>query len=368
MTHARARLYTGITGVGLVVVACAAALVFELPTKFVSTPSTSIGVFSILFALALGSAVFVLPLDIVGGVLLPRAKGGTVRMAPFLARWTRGALIQAVILAVGALLIHTAAVRSGTATSVAVFGAIMIVLLMLQGRLSRAVGGMATLRSADRDGVVVVEAEDESFTGGLAGLPGRDEVIIPSTWYDVLGQSGVDAQIRRRREVARRGWRAQGVALALVWNLAGFALASSAPGSNNATLPGLVTTVCWMNLWTFVGLLTLPVLSRRAVFAADDAALQAGIPRRVLATNIASLERLQDDEPVRSEALEWVFHPVPAVSRRMGRLGTGPLHRWAPWNVARTALFLTWAGFGLIARTVHCNSGKPESWVLLPCD
>ncbi len=32
------------------------------------------------------------------------------------------------------------------------------------------------------------------------------------------------------------------------------------------------------------------------------------------------------------------------------------------------SLFLSWACFGFLSRAVHCNSGIPELWVLLPCD
>jgi hypothetical protein len=41
--------------------------------------------------------------------------------------------------------------------------------------------------------------------------------------------------------------------------------------------------------------------------------------------------------------------------------------RLGAWHAARTTLFLSWAGFGLLSRAVHCNSGRPEPWALPPC-
>jgi len=50
-----------------------------------------------------------------------------------------------------------------------------------------------------------------------------------------------------------------------------------------------------------------------------------------------------------------------------GERAVGP-HGWAAWHAARTALYLSWAGVGLLGRAVHCNLGRPEVWVFLPSD
>ena len=42
--------------------------------------------------------------------------------------------------------------------------------------------------------------------------------------------------------------------------------------------------------------------------------------------------------------------------------------RSGAWHEARTALFLSWAGLGFLSRALHCGAGRPELWVLLPCD
>lgn len=61
--------------------------------------------------------------------------------------------------------------------------------------------------------------------------------------------------------------------------------------------------------------------------------------------------------------------------RRDGR-GSGDLRAGTQWSflglllpsVSGPAVFLSWAGMGLLSRAVHCNSGRPELWALLPCD
>ena len=98
----------------------------------------------------------------------------------------------------------------------------------------------------------------------------------------------------------------------------------------------------------------------------------SGTPRTgkagLLEQTMTALDRLQDDEPARARAIEAVFHPIPSLSRRLAALAAPEGPRLGPWHAARTALFLSWAGFGFLSRAVHCNSGRPELWVLLPCD
>ena len=68
-----------------------------------------------------------------------------------------------------------------------------------------------------------------------------------------------------------------------------------------------------------------------------------------------------------------VFHPIPSVEARLERMrssgGARPLAgRLAGWHAARMALYLSWAGLGLLGRAVHCNCGRPDAWVFLPSD
>jgi hypothetical protein len=133
------------------------------------------------------------------------------------------------------------------------------------------------------------------------------------------------------------------------------------------TASGVLTTVAGFTLWSFVGLLLLPSASRPGVLAADAFARAAAVPEPVLARTVRLVDRLQDDEPERPRLVETIFHPIPSVRNRLAqRAVSQPQH--GAWQAARIALFLSWAGGGLLARAVHCNAGRPELWVLLPGD
>ncbi|MEO5633466.1 hypothetical protein [Gaiella sp.] len=144
-------------------------------------------------------------------------------------------------------------------------------------------------------------------------------------------------------------------------------LLGTSAAANSVT--GLATLTLWMTLWSFLGLLVLPSLSRSAVIAADRLALSGGIDPAELTRVLGTLDAAQEDEPSRGRLVETVFHPVPALERRVRAIAAddGP-DLPKPWNTARTALFLSWASLGLLSRAVHCNCGRPALWVLFPGD
>ena len=140
------------------------------------------------------------------------------------------------------------------------------------------------------------------------------------------------------------------------------------PGSSPGNAAGLVQAALWFTLWSFAGLLTLPSLNRPAVLEVDRFALKQGVPREVLVAAISRLDRLQDDEPERTRGIEWVFHPIPSVNRRIAALDEAEARSIGGWQGARMTLYLSWACFGFLARAVHCNAGRPALWVLFPGD
>jgi hypothetical protein len=133
-----------------------------------------------------------------------------------------------------------------------------------------------------------------------------------------------------------------------------------------ATAEGIVTFSLVFTIWSFLGLLTLPTPSRRGVAEVDQRLLAAGCGRAVLARTIGLLDDLQDRERERSSLVETIFHPVPSVQSRLrGPQATGVT---GCWDSARTAVYLSTAGLGLLGRAVHCNCGRPSLWAFLPLD
>lgn len=384
MTYARARLWLGICGVGTWVLLSLAALLFQLPQwAFDGWEPTPAADLAGLAAMLAAYVAVSLPFDALGGWILPEKFGRNVPpLGRFLAGWLRGAAVQgAVMIGCGAVLL-TAARAGGPWAAVGAAAGLMLLLLALQERLAVLVGGLRPApadtspvrRTLERWGVLppklsVLAAGDPGFVGGPVGVPGFERVVVPESWLaGRLSPDAAAAQIARRVGVMSAGSRLRGVLAAMGWNLAGFALALQIPGADPATLAGLATLAAGFTLWSFLGLLLLPTVSRAGVYEADLFARRAGVPADLIARTAAEVDRFGDDEPARPGWIEAIFHPVPSVDNRLRHLGNGAHRPVGAWQAARTALFLSWACWGLLGRAVHCNSGRPQLWVLLPGD
>lgn len=364
MTYARSRLLVGITGVGIWVVAAVVFLAVGGPDALPG-PGADFSDQAAVLAAVLGIYVVVsLPFDLLGGYVLPRRFG---RAHPdrnaYVVGWARGVLVQAVVMALAVLAVVSAGRAAGAGAAIAVVAAIALVIGLMRLPIARMVAdlgpGHPDPGNAD---VSFVDATDPGFTGGVTGLGGR--MVMPSAWQKELG---ADLPV----EVARRRWQARGpyllgLVVAAAWTVSGVAIAIVLPGGGVESVGQVVAAGAWFTLWSFVGLLVLPSVSRPAVMAADAAAAQE-FPDGRVARAIGVLDGLQDDEPERPDAVEVIFHPIPAAGRRAAALGTAaPGLR--PWHVARMALPMSWCMLGLLGRAVHCNAGRPELWVMLPSD
>lgn len=382
MTYARARLWTGISGVGTVVVLAVLALALGLPDRLPALVDALLETDTSLVGDALGFALVIaagalalLPFDLLGGWLLPRAHGRPhLSGARFALAWIRGVLVLLAVGTCSGTLLLSAGRAGGLGATLAAFVALAAVLLAVQEPLARLVGG---LRRADieltgengedlRDEVVVLESDDPGFTGGFSGWTGR--LVLPARWARALAPDELRLLVERRRAIRSSGAWHLGLALAVAWNTLGFALASTLPGAGVASLPQLVTTALGFTVWTFLGLLLLPTPSRRATAAADAQVAPHEPARTQLLEVVRFLDSLQDDEPERSPGVESVFHPIPSVASRGRALERPRAIAFAPWNLARTALYLSHAGLSLLPRAVHCNAGRPQLWVYLPAD
>jgi len=211
---------------------------------------------------------------------------------------------------------------------------------------------------------VVVEHEDVGFTGGVVGFGKRAQIVIPKAWLSFSCEQLATA-IARRAVAINSGSYTRGLIVAFLWNACGFLLCTLIPSAELTTVAGLMTTVCGFTLWSFLGLLTLPSVSRNASLKIDQQLLQKGMPAELIRSVAFTMDQLQDGEPERPRLIEAIFHPVPNVSSRNP---VEPIRGLAAWNVARTTLFFSWACLGFLSRSVHCNVGRPELWTMLPID
>jgi len=191
--------------------------------------------------------------------------------------------------------------------------------------------------------------------------------LLPMRWRDVLGPEGYELAANRRTFAIKTGGWWRGRAVALLFTAVGLLFAALLVGSTNlGTGWGTIQFSLWFSLWSFLGLLVLPTLSRRGVIEIDERVQSEGYTAHLLRTNTERLDRLQDGEPMRPSLVETIFHPVPSVENRLE--GPRSHHVVGFWDAARTSIYLSVAGIGLLGRAVHCNCGRPALWVFLPTD
>ncbi|MFT4840151.1 MAG: hypothetical protein ACI90M_000606 [Candidatus Azotimanducaceae bacterium] len=409
MTYQRARLWLGISGVGTFVLLAIAAILFDLPRTWGGASSDAAVIAAVIAIYVVLSA----PFDWVGGLILPHRFGEVSgSAAAFAPRWLRGVCTHAVVMVLSLHAVLAAGQAGGLVAASVALLACMLLLLLAQSTLARWVGGLrdngpdtggGDLKSHDSNrhdsgrhdsgshdsgdsdpskakvgrAVRIYHASDLGFTGGIVGLPGHETIIVPGHWLTHIHPEMKQSLLRRRQALAQTQTRSLGLLLAMLWNLTGFLLAAYlVPGADVVSAPGLVTLTLGAGLWNFLGLLLLPTPSRSAVLATDRQAVQgSGESATLLANAIRAIHKLQGDEPRRGRWIERVFHPIPALENRLQELH-GPEQELAddgptmtrPWHLARMTLYLSWACFGFLSRAVHCNSGRPDLWVMLPCD
>lgn len=377
MTYARARLWLGISNVGFFVVLAAVLLGIGGGPEIISmlglAAASPLTAFAALLACYITLSI---PGDVVGGLILPRRFGrSTSTFGRFFMAWLRGVITQfAVMLAAGMVLI-TAGSFFGAVGFVGAAGLMMLTFLQFQLPLARLVARLLDYPALPTDlapamgdqSFVAVESNDPGFVGGFAGLPGTETLVIPANWIRVLTPQELDIQLQRRLALRTTGTRTRGLAVGLGWNLIGLIVCTYATGAAVNTVAGIVSISLCFTLWSFVGLLLLPTISRRGVYEADRHVLQNGIRRDDLEAVIRKLDRLQEDEPVRPNGVESIFHPVPSVENRL-RVTMQPNLGRGAYHAVRMALPLSWCCLGLLSRAVHCNCGRPSVWVMLPGD
>lgn len=369
MTYAQARLWVGICCVGFQVLLATTALSTELPERLVPAltarfENTGVSTF-VLFTLL---AAMLLPFDVFGGYILPRRFAHTGPTAfVFALRLLRGVFVQVIIFTASFALYGWLGAVWGTASVLSAFAATQLTLLALQRHVA---GWTARLRTSTRTSSAiptVMHSEDTGFTGGITGLPGWDRVVTPQAWQETYSDELREAAVIRRQRIVTSGLRRRGVMAAVTWNTVLLAFALGLPGGGCESLVALANSFLYFSLLSFGGLLVLPVLSRRAVFAADH--LAAEHSGTAIASQLAAhADQVPEGEPLRSVQKESIFHPVPCGARRRAALESSEPATGGFWNVARTVLFCSWAFGGPLSRSVHCNIGRPDLWVLLPTD
>jgi uncharacterized protein YbjT (DUF2867 family) len=376
--YGRARLWLGMSGVGSIVVLAAAGLIFDLPAQLLPPADAPLaGQLRGLAEFVLLYAAVQLPFDFFGGYLLPKwYRRKHPSLQGFLAGLARGVAVHAgMLVAVASGLLLAAQAAGGLGIVLAAVG---LLLVLLRGRVAIA-AALAPLDLTPSSPVLgdepalpvlptyMAESADEGFTGAVVGVFRPRLLLLPMRWRETLDPEAFTVAVRRRQLAIQTGGWWRGRLLAIGFTLVGVGMAAAIVGDARlATAEGIVSFSLVFTLWSFLGLLVLPTPSRRGVADVDRRLLAAGCDRNDLERTIRLLDDLQDRERQRPPVIETVFHPVPSVEARL-RGPHAPGMRGC-WDAARTSVYLSATGLGLLGRAVHCNCGRPALWAFLPID
>lgn len=368
MSAGKARLTTGICCVGTLVIAAGSLLFWDVPRViFPAIPEKATSeILSVLMFFA-AVAALMLPFDLVGGILIPAAfESRPPRLRTWLRQWFRSVGMQSLFFAVTFFIYLQIGREVGAPWLIAMFAALQATLVAGQELIWQAMTAQWP-RTAHRGQTLFVGHSDQRFVGGITGLPGFETILVPRDWSSRLRPSSLNTIVGRRQAALTSGGRLRGIILAMFWNITGFTVAIIAVDATIVSVADLVSVYLWFLLYSFAGLLILPVLNRRSVLALDQHFTNSH-SQLELNEAIADVDRLTEQDPARSAAAESVFQPIPCPERRAAALAVQQSGGVTAWNVARTALFLSWAFGGPLARAVHCNVGRPELWAMLPVD
>lgn len=379
--YAQARLWLGISCVGATTLLAAYLLIIKFPSSTLNTNvNWSVRDLIEISGLFVAWTVFLIPFDIYGGRLIPQS----FRQPQFqtsLTSWLKGITLQ------GAIFVSTATMFLSVGREFGVLGT-MVLLLTLQLfylctqplLLQSLTRGLREFEAQALNSIklqlndygyqspqlLVADHGDQGFTGGIVGLPGREQIVIPRVWISRLSNAELAAITARRIEACRSGSRSLGLMIAIAWNTVGFCFATFLPGAGVQSVAELAATCLGFTIWTFLGLLILPTFSRNSTLAIDRRVASRGVPQEILQNAFRVIHQLQSEANSRSRSVETIFYPVPSLQNRLG--ADAAKSSWGAWHVARNMLFLSWAGMGFLSRAVHCNCGRPELWVMLPTD
>ena len=368
MSPGKARLSTGTCCVGTLVVCAGGILFWDAPrVLFPGVPASSSAEFLCVLTFFMGVAALMLPFDLVGGILIPAAlESRPLNPRVWLRQWFRSVSIQSLFFSVTFFIYLQIGRGIGAQWLIAMFTVLQVTLVAGQELIWQAMTANWP-RELHRGPTLIVSHSDQRFVGGITGLPGFETIIVPRDWSSRLQSSSLSIMVSRRHAAITSGGRLRGIIFAMFWNITGFTVAIIAVNATIVSVADVISVYLWFLIYSFAGLLILPVVNRRSVFALDryftNTHKHAG-----LSEAIADVDRLTEQDPARSASAESVFQPIPCPERRAAALAVQQSGGVTAWNVARTALFLSWAFGGPLARAVHCNVGRPELWAMLPVD
>ncbi len=378
MNKNKLRLLLGISNVGTIVIIVSLSLYYKIPSELIVSDGSVISDILVLLAVLLIYIFINLPFDIIGGYILPKQFQKTdYQFSDFIINLSKGILNHSLAIFLLGSTIYFTGKYFGPYIVLPVSLCLLLILIIFQQHISRLIGSYTTSKfstnvlntpnNINHQSLLIADSNDEMFTGALSGLPGKEKLIFPRMWINCLKKETLELLINRRNYSRISGNRIRGIIVAVAWNLSGLAIINFLPNAGYSTITQFVYTILWFTMWSFLSLLILPTLSRFGVYAVDKYAILNSVPLEKFSLYLDDLKTVSSDEQKRSNLVETIFHPIPSVENRVEKLDSTYSFKGA-WNAARNSIYYSWLGMGLLSRSVHCNCGKPDLWVFLPCD
>lgn len=368
ISHARARLLVGMIGVGAIVCACFIGLMaFSLTNATCKDLRADLPIISILllylFYLVLQSTA-----DICGGVIIPlvfqKQSEGVLQLVRHLCL---GAIRHGVlnIATLGTLV--SGSILFGR-LGLLIAGVVNIAVLLLFQRYLFQLVSWTKLEKTHEKITLVSSGLDSGFTGAVVDSINGTILLLPFTAI------GVDYEYKTLRLKALRVLQSKStrIILSTLTNSFGCIMAlyylshyQSLP-VRDVILYSLCTT-----LWSFALLIVLPVLNRQAVFSIDRELIDSGLKYSEFERAVRIEDSRGEDEYSRSTLVQSVFYPIPAPETRLKQVTTTLRFSrfWIAFHqIARRSLYASLGCGGFLSRSVHCNVGRPELWIIAPSD
>ncbi len=378
MNNNKLRLVLGISNVGTIVIIVSLSLYYKIPSRLIVSDGSVISDILVLLAVILIYILINLPFDIIGGYILPKHFQKTdYKFSDFILNLSKGILNHSLAIFLLGLTIYLTGKYYGPYIVLPVSFGLLLILIIFQQHISGLIGNYTTSKfstnvlntqnNINHQSLLIADSNDEMFTGALCGLPGKEKLIFPRKWIDCLKKETLEILINRRNYSRISGNRIRGIIVAVAWNLSGLAIINFLPNAGYSTITQFVYTILWFTIWSFLGLLILPTFSRIGVYAVDKYAKLNSVPQEKFSLYLDDLKTVSSDEEKRPNLVETIFHPIPSLENRVEKLDSTYSFKGA-WNAARNSIYYSWLGMGFLSRSVHCNCGKPDLWVFLPCD
>jgi hypothetical protein len=376
MQYTISKAWLGLFNLALWTLIACLGLFNEWPSKLFPAEASSLFVEIQWWTLiVLAYICIMLPLDIVGGFIIPKlTKYKRESFPKFWKRLSRGIMLHAAILWISGPLIMEIGKHYGILGVIALLMITFALMLLLQNPLARIVAGYK-IYGEDRENfqrrigellsrrTEVVKEEDPTFAGGITGLPWMEKTIIPSRWLE-MSEDELKAQVLRRIGALRTHSRHRGVIVAILWNLYGFYSASLFSGAGVETVQGLFLTSMAFVVWMCLGQVILPNLSKAGSTEADRYATANGVSESALEAALRSQMKWSRDGQIEMDRLEKLLSPSLPVNQRLEFLRTEPSGLPGAWDSARISQFLSWSCLGWFSRADYNLCGHPQNWVL----